>query len=291
MQLTKISDSQKREDNSICAIVIPVYKEQIDKYEELSFRQCLKILHKYDIYLVTHQSLNLAEYTHIAKDYNIQLRTIFFSGSFFTGIAGYNRLMKSKNFYRSFSEYENILVYQLDAFVFRDELNYWCSQGYDYIGAPWFNEFKEKDESNSLWKVGNGGLSLRKVSYFIKVLSWKLPLMNWIWVCSMGTISLLKKPFYICGWKNNIDYYVATELKMNEDVFFTTFLQSSYIPPILPDVEIAARFAFEKSPRWLYNYIGERLPFGCHGFLKNEYDSFWNRFIKTDETLHNNNQL
>lgn len=30
-----------------------------------------------------------------------------------------------------------MLVYQLDAYAFKDELFFWASLGYDYIGAPW----------------------------------------------------------------------------------------------------------------------------------------------------------
>ena len=37
-------------DNKLCAIVIPVYKDCIDRYEELSFRQCLKVLYRYPIF-------------------------------------------------------------------------------------------------------------------------------------------------------------------------------------------------------------------------------------------------
>ena len=33
-----------------------------------------------------------------------------------------------------------MLIYQLDAFVFQDDLAYWCQQNYDYIGAPWLRD-------------------------------------------------------------------------------------------------------------------------------------------------------
>ena len=61
-------------EGRLCAIVVPVYKEQLDKYEELSFRQCMKILHRYQIFLVTHEHLNLSVYEHMADDYHIQLK-------------------------------------------------------------------------------------------------------------------------------------------------------------------------------------------------------------------------
>lgn len=264
---------------TLCAIIIPVYKETLDKYEELSFRQCMKMLQDYPIYLITHSSLNISEYEKIAEEYHVQLDKALFPESFFAGVSGYNSLMMQKAFYSKFVSYEYILIYQLDAFVFRDELGYWCKQGYDYIGSLWLDDNPEKRYNTDIWRVGNGGFSLRRVAYFMKVLSWKLPLEK-IKIDSFFKFSELKKIPYIFGWKNTIRYYVNLEEKMNEDVFFTNFLLKSYIPPKLPSVDIAANFAFEKYPSYLYERYNHHLPFGCHAFLKYEYDDFWKQFIE-----------
>lgn len=253
---------------SLCAIVVPVYKEVLDKYEELSFRQCLKILHKYQVFLVTHENLNLFVYDIIAKEYDAQLRKVFFSDSYFCNIAGYNRLLKSKQFYMSFDSYQYILIYQLDAFVFKDELEYWCSQGYDYIGAPLFINH----QNISMAIVGNGGLSLRKVSFCLKVLSWKGPLLTYRYY------NKIKYLPFILGWENNICYYKKN--KLNEDRLFSDFLNDTYIHPNLPAPEKAAYFAFERYPSYLYQVCNKQLPFGCHAFMKYEYDSFWKQFVE-----------
>lgn len=263
----------------LCAIVIPVYKDVLDKYEELSFRQCLKLLHNYPIYIVTHSSLNLSAYEIIAKEYKIQLQKALFPISYFKSVSGYNSLLMQKAFYSKFISYEYILIYQLDAYVFRDELAYWCKLGYDYIGSPWLDDNIEKRYNTDIWRVGNGGLSLRRIVYFIKVLSWKLPLEK-IKIDNLFKFSELKKIPYIFGWKNTIGYYVNSDDKMNEDVFYTNFLRKSYIPPNLPSVDVAAHFAFEKYPSYLYEKYNHHLPFGCHAFLKYEYDEFWKQFIE-----------
>lgn len=263
---------KKMSKDKLCIIVVPVYKENMDKFEELAFRQCLKVLHKYRICLVTHEHLNLSVYKKLAKEYSIQLEMKFFSEPYFTGIPGYNKLLKNKQFYLSFSSYEYILIYHLDAFVFRDELEYWCHQGYDYIGAPWVTNINEELMDISLWKVGNGGLSLRRISFFLKVLSWKGPLLKY---------SEYKNIFYLpymLGWRNNIKYFLKLEL--NEDIFFTSFLTHTYIKPKLPSPSKAAFFAFEKSPSYLFKLCKEHLPFGCHAFMKFEYESFWKKYIK-----------
>lgn len=264
-------------NDKLCAIVIPVYKELTDKYEELSFRQCLKILHNYPIYLLTHEDLPLSRYDGIAKEYNIKLGRVFFDPSFFTSIAGYNRLMMSKTFYQSLAAHQYILIYQLDAFIFKDELKYWCNQGYDYIGAPWMINDKGEMLDRSLWTVGNGGLSLRKVSHCLKVLSWKGPVIKY---------RKIKYLPYMLGWQNTIRYFKKSGL--NEDGLFSGLLSPSYIHYNVPSPEVAAHFAFERFPSYLFDICNHQLPFGCHAFLKFEYDEFWKHYIEKDETLNHN---
>jgi hypothetical protein len=53
----------------------------------------------------------------------------------------------SEEFYQAFTDFEFMLIYQLDAFVFRDELADWCRSGYEYIGAPWL-----RDRDFTSWK-------------------------------------------------------------------------------------------------------------------------------------------
>lgn len=264
-------------DNKLCAIVIPVYKDCIDRYEELSFRQCLKVLYRYPIFLLTHEHLDTSVYDNIAKDNNVKLDRSFFADEYFGSIAGYNSLLKSKQFYNAFEAFRYILIYQLDAFVFKDELEYWCKQGYDYIGAPWMVNDSGDMMDKSMWTVGNGGFSLRKISHCLKVLSWKGPVMKY---------TGLKYLPYKLGWKNNIGYFKKS--KLNEDGLFSGLLTPSYIHYNVPSPEKAAHFAFERFPTFLYDMCGRQLPFGCHAFLKFEYNEFWKQFIEKDEIINHN---
>lgn len=81
-----------------------------------------------------------------------------FDDKWFESVSTYSVFMLTKEFYEKFTSYEFLLIYQLDAWVFRNELEYWCAQGYDYLGAPWF-----KDATTMYSKAGNGGFSLRNV--------------------------------------------------------------------------------------------------------------------------------
>jgi hypothetical protein len=55
----------------------------------------------------------------------------------------YSQLLMSKEFYELFIEYDYIIIYQLDCFVFKDSLENWLYTGFDYIGAPWVDGVKK----------------------------------------------------------------------------------------------------------------------------------------------------
>lgn len=261
------------------AVVIPVYKENLDYYERLSYLQVLRILHNHDIVLITHKALCTSVYEDIAYQNHVFVKVEYFDEHFFTSIDSYNDLMKDILLYKRFIHYRYILIYQLDAFVFRDELSYWCQQNYDYIGAPWFDGFKDKTEQTEPWTVGNGGFSLRKISYFLKVLSWKFPVKK-IQLDNGSLFMVLRRLPYYLGWRNNMRYFLRTEKKMNEDCFFTVFLKDSFIPQNIPAIDVAMRFSVEKSPRFFYVKNQSQLPFGCHAYLKNDFLSFWKEYIE-----------
>lgn len=67
----------------LCAVVIPVYKDHLEKYEELSFRQCLKVLSDYPIILVTYRQLDVSVYDSISSEYEKQIEKVFFPESCF----------------------------------------------------------------------------------------------------------------------------------------------------------------------------------------------------------------
>lgn len=263
-----------------CAIIIPIYKDVLNKYERLSFEQCIKVLHRYDIILVTYNGINLNQYFSIASEYNKFLLVEMFQSYFFESIDRYNKLMKCLAFYQRFNDYEYILIYQLDAFVFTDELAYWCDQSYDFIGAPWFQNYKSFEDGYDLVGVGNGGFSLRKVGYFIKVFSWKWPVMKPDFSASFRLRDLVKQLLFFLGRNNTVNYYYNDPV--NEDVFCTQYLSKSWIKPNLPTIKEAIRFSFEKSPSFLFSLNDNNLPFGCHAYNKNEYEQFWRRFIEGD---------
>ena len=57
-----------------------------------------------------------------------------------------------------------MLLYQLDGWIFKDNVRKFILLDYDYIGAPWLNNPAAPD-----CHVGNGGVSFRKISKFIDI--------------------------------------------------------------------------------------------------------------------------
>ena len=92
----------------------------------------------------------------------------------FANVRAYNRLKILPFLYRRYSGYEYMLTCELDAFVFKDELEYWCEKGWDYIGAPWFEGHDNAAPGSHPIGVGNLGFSLRRISTILRVMrSWK----------------------------------------------------------------------------------------------------------------------
>lgn len=265
-----------------CAIVIPVYKDCPNDNEIKSFKQLLKILSHYPILLVTHKELDLSVYLSMGLNNNVEVGTEFFNKEFFINISSYNKLCMDVSFYCRFQKYNFILLYQLDCYVFKDELEYWCSKSYDYIGAPWFSNHESYEEGACLMSVGNGGFSLRKIDTFVKVLSSKGNAYTFIKSYKLnkligGNLFVFLR-MILRGYKNNISWLIK-EWDDAEDIFFCQVLDSTRFRLNKPDAELAINFSFEKSPSYLFLKNHNKLPFGCHAWEKYQFDSFWFKYI------------
>lgn len=246
------------------AVVIPIYKEKPSTDELTSLRQSYREFRNFPIIGVCPDDLVTSFY-----DEEFPLITWKrFAPKYFNGISGYNRFMLSEEFYAAFlDDYEYILICQTDVWIFKgEELMSWCSKGFDYIGAPWirrscynrfplkqwmrFDQWKNhnKDERcrQDLWgKVGNGGLSLRKIKSHYYVTRKKKELIEYYLTCG--------KRFYA------------------EDIFWG--LEADDFK--YPTEDEALQFSFDKDPDYCYYINNNRLPFGCHAWNKGKNARFW----------------
>jgi Protein of unknown function (DUF5672) len=255
------------------AIVLPIYKERLTADEEISLRHLRHFLAGYETYCVAPKGL--------VVNYH-QYQTIYFDPKYFTSLNAYSTLLLTKEFYQAFSDYEFILLYQLDALVFSDQLLQWCEKGYDYIGAPSFHGHGQGPEKLA---VGNGGFSLRRVSACLKILQ------DW----EKGGRTLLSRareiaPIYIMPWRyGNLKQWILavywyyrrlfTYKRVLIEDYFWSFEAKRYNPGFnIAPVEEAFKFSFENNPRYCYEHNHRQLPFGCHAWTL--YDrGFWEPFL------------
>lgn len=257
-------------------IVIPIYKQKPDEDDLISLHQVFSVLCNYEITFIHPENLDISSYKNFAKA-NFKA----FEGKYFKDIFGYNQLMMSKRFYESF-EKKYILIYQTDAFVFKDDLPFWLEKDYDYIGAPWlrsrekipfpklfwdnmlcFVKSKINFKENGKWQknkallyneVGNGGVSLRKREKFINILEKLHEVAN-----------VYLKP------ENQSSFYA-------EDVFFSIEPKRNGIIFEKPDYKEACSFAIENKQEKAMKYNMGELPFSCHRWNKEK--DFWRKYFE-----------
>ena len=138
---------------SKAAVVIPIYKEELDDLEKISLAQVHKVLKNYPIIFVAPEGKNFSYLK--SDDMLVQFHPYFFQSP-----KTYNQLLLHPFFYELFLNFDYILLYQLDAFVFYDALEDFCRLGYDYIGAAWpYYAWLGKKIEGKTPRVGNGGFS------------------------------------------------------------------------------------------------------------------------------------
>jgi hypothetical protein len=235
-------------------IVIPVYKEKLLFHEKISLFRINEIFTNVPKFLFFPQKLNIEQYISTIERINLQE----FDPMYFKSIDSYNRLLKTSAFYKPILDFEYMLMYQLDSYIFdQDKIFDFLNCGYDYIGAPWLH-LDWFDKSNKkiakfkflrsfINRVGNGGFSLRMIRTFYSF--------------------CLKFP------------YIGKFISIQEDIFWTN-VASRFISGFnLPTIEKALEFSFDEYPVECFSLNNYNLPFGCHGWYKNDYD-FWKKYIK-----------
>jgi hypothetical protein len=178
--------------------------------------------------------------------------------------------MLADEFYARFAAYEYMLIHQLDAFVFSDQLMAWCARGYDYVGAPWIphnmpparlqlfgaairrryfrltnRQYRNRSgdhHGQQHYAAGNGGFSLRRIATLRKVL-----------------LQLHRRAE---------PYRQGTRNPWAEDVFFSVEANRYRRRVRIPGFRESLQFSWEKFPSVAARFCSSALPFGCHGWDK-----------------------
>ncbi|NME72621.1 DUF5672 family protein [Flammeovirga aprica] len=257
-----------------CIIVIPIYKEVLDNNELISFQQCLKVLKNWDISIITYKELDTSFYTPFLEESKVQYQFTYFDQSFFQNVHGYNQLMVDKQFYKTYNtSYKYLMIYQLDCFIFEDQVQKWCARNYSYIGAPW--PHGPDNEPVRYKHVGNGGLSLRKIEDHIRVIDLSSSLPKCF--LSFNFAKRLKNWYAYIRLKNKNSRLFKNNYK-NEDMFFGKNSTYAYSFFTAPGPKEALLFSIESRPRDCVA-INNILPMGTHAWPKFDIH-FWAEHIK-----------
>ena len=230
-------------------VLVPVYKEDLDPLERFSLDYSLAALAGRDVRFIAPQRLDRSYYAEHYAGIPFQL----FDSPYLESIPEYNRLLLSKEFYQRFSDHEFMLILQTDAIVLRDELDFWCGQPFDYVGASWPDGYElfvhvglfEGDYGKRVKVgVGNGGLSLRRVRQCIALLE-----------------------------EFEVAVNVFDRSGSSEDLFFSVMgsLSGNFV---VPNEITASRFSLELTPSYYFHVNGGCPPMGGHAWWKYE-PTFW----------------
>ena len=255
-----------------CAVVTFVWRELTIKEKVFLGNNIMK-LQGFPFFVIHPRQFDVS---HILTLHSM-LTEITLDDKWFEGVNSYNEMMKSPWFYKLFNDYDFLLICQIDAYILGNNLNEWCQKGYDYVGAPWLTNDNlyentlgrlvhsvmkylphraSKIHSYHLYhKVGNGGLSLRRVQSMIDVFCRNQHLV----ACSKGKHSIQEDVF--------ISYLIGRDGGLQ-----------------IPNWREALYFSFEKAPAKALKLTNGVMPFGFHDTNSRYWDSFWSHYVPLDNT-------
>lgn len=218
--------------------------------------------------------LEMGEAEKVVRSENVAVCVRSFPNDDFANIAGYNTLLKSRRFLDIFDNTDLILSCQLDAVILSDELEKWLLRGFDFVGAPHFKGYSTPEMPPRLIPGANGGLSLRSVDASKRALdivrtvkkTLRSKLVAWSGLPKLSNLLLRTKP------------WLLTKPNINEGISWSILIPSIISDYRVATPQIAAEFAFEVLPRYLFGMNSKALPFGCHAWQRYDQEYWFDMF-------------
>ena len=173
---------------------MPIYQEKLKGNDEASLNELIGKIHDTQIVFIAPSNLETEWYEKRYPKTEIRSYLNWDKQS----LQDYNDLLMTSKFYQAFEEYEYIFIFQTDARFLgtEEQLIGFTNKEFDYIGAPWgqdgmrfikrvipgagHSKLLRKLEGEVIARVGNGGVSLRRVSAMIRFFeSHKKELSEW----------------------------------------------------------------------------------------------------------------
>ena len=257
-------------------IVIPTHRPNLSPEDNISLLHLKKYLPKYDTFFVIPKNISSKAF----ETLGFKVKKV--DNNFFGTIRRANEMYLSKSFYEIFKKYDFMLIYQLDALVFSNQLEKWVNSEYDFVAAPWVTPVIGylSHKNGSPPSGGNGGFSLRNIKKAIKILD----IVNNS-ATRTSKSSLKRKLWFLLALIQGKSHDIwlnapADNYPFNEDGFWT--LEAPKYDPTykIPSLKIALQFGFERFPRNSFEINHRKLPFGVHAWARYDRD-FWKKYILT----------
>ena len=113
-------------------ILVISHKSILEETEINSLRQLYKILGHYPIKFICPEGLDISSYEIISN----KIEFDFIEAEWLSNYLMFNRFKLLPQLYYKYNKYRYILFYQLDAWVFRDELAEWCNKNLIILAPP-----------------------------------------------------------------------------------------------------------------------------------------------------------
>jgi hypothetical protein len=254
-------------------ILIPVHKQVPSDLEAISLRQCGRCLARKALALIAPAGLDLSRY----HEFVPSARVIRVEAKWMNSVRSYNRMMINPIIYRSVSHHSHILVHEPDAIVLRDELDFWCEQPYDYIGAPWFEGYENAKPDAPLLGVGNFGFSLHRPAVMLKILRER---QRWYGraelrrdlsrILRAGEADRLIRVLRGLG-KGGTLRGASKIYEENCDIFWGRLAPRLVRNFRVAPPEVALKFSWEVVPSRCYTLCNGNLPFGLHAWARYDF--------------------
>ncbi|TDE16561.1 DUF5672 family protein [Dyadobacter psychrotolerans] len=115
----------------LVSVIIPVPDPNLSPIQERILHHCLETLEKYPVIFITFEGADL----NIIREHKEDIDVIYFPKEYFASRQTLAKLFLMEDFYDRFSWADFLLIHELNSWVVKDELHYWCKQGYDYLKA------------------------------------------------------------------------------------------------------------------------------------------------------------
>ena len=265
--------------------VTPLYKT-LDENEQIAIQQALTILQGRTIEYCHPKSFDISDsqafITSINHTNSVSFRAV--ENDHLRSIDTYNRWLLNPNFYRHYASFEFLCILQTDVYLFKDDFDHWIKEPWDYIGAPWFEDW-DGGKSDRIIGAGNGGFSLRRVPQIIRLLESNERRYGLL----RSILSALRHPFSRKNWARittqNTLHYKQIPL-LNEDIWFGIHAPRSADWFRVAPWQKAIQFAFDAQPGRLFEINQYQIPTGIHAWCKYEPD-FVHQLIEASSATQN----